>query len=70
MTCAVDWDQPLTWAGVTREGRSRDTGFPYDEWCVASFYDQNRFGADDPGWWQYPNRPNEPFDARRAARRR
>lgn len=31
------------------------------EMLKATYFDPNRFGQDDPGWWLYPNRSDEPM---------
>jgi sulfatase-modifying factor enzyme 1 len=31
-----------------------------DEWLKAVHFDPNRFGENQPGWWQYPQRSDEP----------
>ncbi len=31
-----------------------------DEWLKAVYYDPDRFGPGQPGWWLYPNRSDEP----------
>lgn len=42
-----------TWLSVTREPDAKYWLPSYDEWAVAGFYDQSRYGADQPGWWTH-----------------
>ncbi|MFO0830874.1 MAG: SUMF1/EgtB/PvdO family nonheme iron enzyme [Phycisphaerales bacterium] len=34
-----------------------------DEWVKAGYYDPDRYGADQGGWWLYPNRSDAPMIA-------
>ncbi len=47
---------PQTWLTVTRSADARFWVPTYDEWAVGSFYDPNRFGPGEEGWWPYLNR--------------
>lgn len=44
---------PASWSGVTRRPGTKCWLPSYDEWVVAGFYDQARYGADQPGWWTH-----------------
>jgi len=46
---------PSTWPSVTRSPDARFFIPTYDEWAVASFFDERRFGEGQPGWWPYLN---------------
>lgn len=48
-----DLDNPSTWPTVTRSPEARYWIPSYDEWCVASFFDPDRHGSGQPGWWEY-----------------
>jgi len=50
MTCASGLGPTITWAGRDARSRCADTGFHrMTNGASPSFYDQNRFCADDPG---------------------
>ncbi|MBY0456125.1 MAG: formylglycine-generating enzyme family protein, partial [Gemmataceae bacterium] len=51
---------PDSWPGVTRQAGARYWIPSYDEWAVAAFYDPNRSGPNQPGWWPYLNRLERP----------
>ena len=36
-----------------------------DEWMKAAYYDPDRFGEGDGGWWEQPDRGNDPLFAER-----
>lgn len=48
--------EPITWLTAVRSSDARFWIPTYDEWAVGSFYDPNRLGPGDAGWWNYTNR--------------
>ena len=34
-----------------------------DEWLKATYYDPNRYGSEEGGWWTYPNGADDPLIA-------
>lgn len=51
---------PATWPLVKREPAARFWIPSYDEWAVASFYDPNRSGPGQGGWWSHLNGRERP----------
>lgn len=47
--------EPQTTADITRLPGARYWIPSYDEWAVAAFFDPNRHGPGQPGWWEYLN---------------
>lgn len=52
--------------GLSTDSSARSPDASYwlpseDEWVKAAYFDPNRFGPDQPGYWRYPNRSDVPL---------
>jgi hypothetical protein len=56
----VDSTNAESWVNIGREPGATCWMPTYDEWAVASFYDPNKMGAGEGGWWSHLNRRERP----------
>lgn len=60
-TGAYNMDEFGSGTSVVRQESARFFMMNYDEWTKAVYFDPNRYGEGQPGYWMYPNQSDEPL---------